>query len=152
MATVGHSPALAAAASRGEEENRLHPDSAARLAAASATRAPPTLDCNGTRVPSERVVRAVAERHVGGPLPAAEPDLLALLGGIGERAEAGALVRAIAERLREAAAAGAPEIAFSGLDDEIVRLFLSRDRRVHLSPPAVPRCVSPARTPDAARV
>src|SRR4051794_22507647 len=158
MATVGHAPALAAAGSGDEddEENRLHPDSTAMADTASAARALPPLDRNGTGRPSERVVRAVAERLVGGRLAAAEPDLLALLGGIGERAETGALVRAVAERLAEAAAAGTPEIAFPGLDRDVVRLFLSRDRRVHLSPPAVPcyarQGAPPAREPGAVRV
>src|SRR5689334_13857570 len=95
---------------------------------------------------SEPVVRAVAEGLGARPLAAAEPDLLCR--GYGERRgrDAGAAVRAVAERLRFAAAAGAPPIFALGFDGDGIRALLRRDRLAHLALTRPPRLYCRARS------
>src|SRR5665213_154299 len=86
---------------------------------------------------------SVAHRRLAGRLAAAEPDLCGLLGGVHHRGEAGALVRAVTKRLSRAAAASAPEIAFTGFDGDAVGRLLRWDRSVHLYFPTVALCYCP---------
>src|SRR6266849_3487320 len=65
---------------------------------------------------------AVAHRLLVAALASAEPGLLDLLGLPFDRRESRALVRAVAERLLLRAPAGAPPIAFAGLDIDRERL------------------------------
>src|SRR5579864_4116733 len=58
----------------------------------------------------------VAHRLLAAALAGAEPDLLGFVGFEFDRAERGGLVRAVAERLRFGAPAGAPPIALAALD------------------------------------
>src|SRR5690606_21280055 len=73
---------------------------------------------------SDAAVGAVAERTVLGMLAAAEPDLLRRLRFVGQRRELAALVRAVAEGLVLALAAGAPEIALPSLHLDAIGRFL----------------------------
>src|SRR5665811_1451901 len=84
----------------------------------------------------ELLVAAVTGRLAGAALAGAEEHLLALRGLELDRREGGHLVRTVAERLRLRAPAGAPPIAFAGLD-------FDRDRR----PPADFRFAHPAAPP-----
>src|SRR5713226_7219231 len=86
---------------------------------------------------SQAVVRTVAERLAGGRFAAAEPDLFSRLGSERNRRQPGALMRAVAEGLRGAAPAGAPEIPLTGLDGDAVGLFLRGYRCVHSFAPAI---------------
>src|SRR5690349_14292026 len=91
---------------------------------------------------SQGVVGPVAERLAAGCLAAAEPNLFGRLGGERDRRQSRVLMRAVAERLRGAAPAGAPEIALSGLDIDAIGLFLRGYRSVHPSSLPLPLIVS----------
>src|SRR5579863_4723341 len=64
----------------------------------------------------EGFVAAVAHRFFAGALAGAEPGLFGLRRLVFDRRESRALVRAVAERLRFRAPAGAPPIALAGLE------------------------------------
>src|SRR5215472_13052519 len=98
----------------------------------------------------EAVMGPVAERRLARGLATAEPELPVLLRGVHHRRDAGALVRAVAERLSLAASAGAPEIALARFDGDAVRRLLRWDRSVHLSSPPSPLLLSApaAQTPS----
>src|SRR6185437_12558684 len=99
----------------------------ARASTARSAAAPPRAGRPLTAPRSQLVVRAVAERLAGGRLAAAQPDLAGCLGLEHHRGEAGALMGAVAEGLRRAAPAGAPEIFLAGLDHGGVRRLLGRN-------------------------
>src|SRR5581483_4480043 len=123
----------------------------ARRTAASCTRrarrgCPPPRPATPKRE-SQGVMGAVAKRLAAGGLAAAKPHFLAFLGGVGKRRQAGPGMRAVAERLVAAAPAGAPEIALAGLDGDIIRRLLRRDRISHASSPFAPVVPSPVASP-----
>src|SRR6516164_8177802 len=103
---------------------------------------PTARECRGALPPgqpasgSQGVVRTVAERLAAGRLAAAEPNLFGGLGGKRDRGQSGAFMRAVAEGLRCAAAACAPEVPLPGLDVDAVGLFLRGYRTVHTFSPA----------------
>lgn len=74
-------------------------------------------------------MRPVAARLLAGLLAAAERERLALFSLELDRAEPGALVRAIAERLLATLAARAPPIGLAGLDIDPIRAFLRAQRQ-----------------------
>src|ERR1700751_2349270 len=102
---------------------------------------PTKRECRGAQPPgqaasdSQGVVRTVAERLAAGRLAPAEPNLLARLGGKRDRGQPGAFVRPVAEWLRCAAAACAPEGPLPGLDVDAVGLLLRGDRTFHTFSP-----------------
>src|SRR5438067_8625309 len=101
----------------------------------------------GLETASQRVVGTVAERFPLGRLAAAEPQLFGLGGDIGHRHDAGIFVRAVAERLRLTATAGAPEVALALFDGDVIGRLLRRNRCGHLLPRVCPWY---ARCPDGA--
>src|SRR5690242_12787836 len=91
-------------------------------------------------------MRAVAERLGARSLAAAEPNLLCLGDSEGHGRDAAAAVRAIAERLRFAAAASAPPIFARGFGGDGIRALLRRDRVAHLALSRPPRLYCGARS------
>ena len=102
---------------------------------------PTARECRGGLPPgqaasgSQGVVRTVAERLAAGRLAPAEPNFLGGLGGKRDWSQPGALMRAVAEGLRGAAAACAPEVPLPGLDIDAVGLFLRGYRTFHTFSP-----------------
>src|SRR5438874_2582946 len=113
-------------------------------AASRAARCGPPSSKRPSASRSERVVSSVAEGFPAGRFAAAEPQLLGLLGGEQQRGDAGVLVRAVAEGLRGAAAAGAPEVALALFDRHVIGRLLRRDWFGHLSSLPSPLLVSRA--------
>src|SRR5579863_6138016 len=81
---------------------------------------------------SNAAVGAVAKRLAAGLLATAEPDLLGLGGCVLHGREAGSLVRAVAERLRLAATAGAPPVFPARLDGNAIGRLLRWNRLRHI--------------------
>src|SRR5215475_12353896 len=98
--------------------------------------------------PLQPLMAAVAHRAAAGALAGAEPSLLRLLSLPLDRRERRALVRAVAERLRLRAPAGAPPIALAGLDIDRQRraaadFRLCAHAHVHAPPASVASHASP---------
>src|SRR6266850_2302409 len=77
----------------------------------------------------------VADRPARGALAGAEIDHAGALGRPLHRLEAGALVRAVAERLRLGTPAAAPPVGFARLDADEQRLPAADFRFAHCAPP-----------------